>query len=95
MKLTALQSPIVRRLLFSADSMAWSYAALQEAGREIRKLGRELGRRVKPQEARQILAARGIHIPDPNDWRLAQAFALKVHAAGRGPEQLRLHLRAA
>jgi hypothetical protein len=32
-KLTALQSPIVRRLLFSADSMAWSFAA-RKAGRD-------------------------------------------------------------
>src|SRR5690606_34495854 len=29
-KLTALQSPLVRRLLYSADSMAWSYAARRE-----------------------------------------------------------------
>ena len=33
MKLTALQSPAVRSMLYSADSMAWSYAA-RRGGRD-------------------------------------------------------------
>lgn len=94
-KLTALQSPIVRRLLFSADSMAWSFAAMKVAHRSIRHLKKRLGRPVKPAEARRLMALEGVAVPDPNDWREAKAFADQVAAAGRGAEQLRLPLRVA
>ena len=55
-KLTALKSQLIRDRLYSADSMAWSFAA--------RKQGR-----------------------NPNDWREAQAFAMRVAEPATAPDQ--------
>lgn len=78
LKLTALTSAAVRALLHSADSMAWSFAAKQQAHVFIRALQTELGRKVTPREAREVYARRGIKIRNPNDWREAEAFELAV-----------------
>lgn len=77
-KTTALSSGLVRDLLFTADSMAWSHSAASQAGLHIRALGRELGRRVRPAEARAILADRGIVLRDANDVREALRFADRI-----------------
>ena len=81
MKITALTNAVVRSLLRTADSMAWSFAARKVANRYITKLSKMLGRKVKPAEARQIMTAQGVAIPNPNDWREARAFAVAVRKA--------------
>jgi hypothetical protein len=89
-KLTALQSYRVRELLATADSMAWSFAARWDAHQTIRALQVELGRKVKPNEARKIMASRGVRVPDANDIREAITFAARILEPPREPEQYRL-----
>jgi hypothetical protein len=78
LKLTALESSVVRSCLHSADSMAWSDAARKEARPLLRDLRDELGRKVTPREARAIYAARGVVMPNPNDRTLAQDFVKRI-----------------
>lgn len=77
-KTTSLQNPIIRNLLDSADSMAWSYAARREAAPYINHLKRLWKRHVKPAEARAHFAKSGIKVPNPNDWKLAKEFEMKI-----------------
>lgn len=55
-----------------------------------RGLKSELGRAVKFGEAKLLLAARGLVLPDANDWREARKFARAVRRPpdDDGPEQL-------
>jgi hypothetical protein len=98
LKTTALMDPCVIAMLETADSMAWSFSAKSQAHVVIRQLQRELGRNLKPSEARRICAARGLPIRNPNDWREAKAFAdrvASVSASGETAWQLPLPLSAA
>lgn len=90
-KTIALRSIGVRELLHSVDSMAWSDSAAEQSGLHVRKLGAELGRRVKPAEARRILLDRGITLRNPNDWREARAFEAAIAGIVPVPTQLPLH----
>lgn len=59
LKITALKSPRVRRLLWSADSMAWSFAARYEGRnpndwREARRFARAVRRPVNDNEPEQL-----------------------------------------
>lgn len=75
LKKTSLLHEGIRAMLATADSMAWSDRARIEAHVVIRRLQKELGRRVLPSEARSIYAARGLTPPpNPNDWRVAKSF---------------------
>lgn len=78
-KLTALRSHLVRSLLYSADSLAWSFSAAAKAGLLVRQLSRLAGRRVKPRAARRWYQRRGVRVPNPNDWREAKAFEAKIY----------------
>ena len=97
-KLLALMFAAIRRHLASADSMAWSFAAKKVAARLIGQLMKELGLyKLLPSAARSILAARGVKLPDANDWREAKAFARQVRRPAtrpEEPEQLQLDLAA-
>ncbi len=78
LKLTALESSVVRDCLHSADSMAWSDAARKQARPLLMALREELGRKVQPREARQIYASQGIKMANANCWREAQDFVAKI-----------------
>lgn len=78
LKITALESSVVRGCLFSADSMAWSDAARKTALPMLLALREELGRKVTPKEARAIYRSRSKMMPDPNDWREARRFAQRI-----------------
>jgi hypothetical protein len=80
LKVTALGSPLVRSLLHSSDSMAWSDAARKESNIMRMKLEKELGRKLKPRHARAILAERGIRMRDANDWREARTYSERIEA---------------
>ena len=76
-KLSALRSPVVRALLYSADSMAWSFSAAQKCAVRVRELSRLAGRRVPTRVARRWWRrCRGVTLPDANDWREAKRFEL-------------------
>lgn len=78
LKITALQRPCIRALLQSADSMAWSDDARKKAHAMIRELQAKLDRKVMPAEAREIMAARGISMPNAHDWRTAARFVARI-----------------
>lgn len=73
-KLSALRSRLVRALLYSADSMAWSFSAASKAQVKVRELSRAAGRRVPTRVARRWWRRRGVVLPDANDWREAKRF---------------------
>lgn len=78
-KYTAMTSPLVRALLHSADSMAWSFSAAQKCASRVRELSRAAGRRVRTRVARRWWRrCRGVTLPDANDWREAKRFERKV-----------------
>lgn len=81
LKTTALKSPFVRARLRRADSMAGAFHARRQANVLLTALRKDLGQHIKPKEARAIYAARGVKMPDPNDWQETMAFANKVAAA--------------
>jgi hypothetical protein len=93
-KSIALAWVAIRRLLATADSMAWSFAAKKVAARLIGQLLREFGVQLMPAVARWVFEGRGITLPDANDWREAKRFRRRISAAPREPEQLRLDLAA-
>lgn len=76
--------------------MAWSFAARRVRNSLIRRLAeglsKEWGRTVTIKEARVIAKARGMALPDPNDWREALRFARAVRKPinDTEPEQLSL-----
>jgi hypothetical protein len=74
LKTTALQSELVRYCLYSCDSMAWSDAARKRARGPLFALRKELGRKVSPKEARQILSSRGQKLQDANGLDEAKQF---------------------
>lgn len=84
LKITALESPLLRRLLYSADSMAWSDGARHRANPMQRALEKEFDRKMMPSEARAIYQDRGIHMPNPNDWREARKYVSEVKAIYKG-----------
>ncbi|PZT99878.1 MAG: hypothetical protein DI624_04185 [Brevundimonas sp.] len=91
MKLTALQSPLVRRLLYSADSMAWSFDAARVCARMVGHLMRAFNReKIRTPVARRYYRRLGKHLPDANDWREAKAFEKRALTPSTEPEQLRL-----
>lgn len=77
-KETALASSVVRKCLASADSMAWSYAARRVATPLLMRARAELGRKVKPAEARRHWKAKGVVMPDPNDHSLGERMAAGI-----------------
>lgn len=77
-KTTALESSLVRESLYSADSMAWSDAARNQAKPLLMALRRAEGRHVMPREARAYYRERGVHMPNANDWREAQKFVERI-----------------
>lgn len=79
LKTTALSDPRVLDLLYSADSMAWSFAARKDALPLLLSLREELGRKVGPSEARRIYAARGVRMPNANGLSDAREFWRKVN----------------
>ncbi len=80
LKKTSLLHEGIRAMLATADSMAWSDRARIEAHAVIRRLQKELGRRVLPSEARSIYVDRGLTPPpNPNDWRVAKSFEVIIN----------------
>jgi hypothetical protein len=78
LKLTALQRPEIRTLLYSADSMAWSDAERKAAQQVKLKLSHELHRKLTPKESRQICEERGWEVRNCHDWRKAEAYRAKI-----------------
>ena len=68
LKITALGSELVRSLLHTADSMAWSFAA--------RKKAHALRKEAESAKAKGFSSA--TKIPSANDWREAARFADRI-----------------
>lgn len=68
LKTTALGSELVRTLLHTADSMAWSYSA--------RKKAHAMRKSVESAKAKGFSSA--TKIPSANDWREAARFAARI-----------------
>lgn len=80
LKTTAFSNRTIRAVASTGDSMAWSSAARHAADEMRRAMEKELGQKMLPAAARAIYRERGMHMPDPNDWREAKAFETKINS---------------
>lgn len=92
LKTTALESDRVWKLLYSADSMAWSDAARKQSHEMRLALEKELGISITPKQARAIYRERGIHMKNANDWREARDFENRILTQKRHAKPIQLSL---